>query len=291
MMPGEDEELPQHASKGTLKAKPSEFDTPVASKEEKARCLRLGVEHMRASTDRERGVAGLATGIDVHATMWSGWRRLMTDHMSMTWMRSMQRIGESVAAVFEREKTAGLSTGDDPVPTCSDDDMTCDRPLLTAQRDRKYHPPARKVGSRRLKMARGITVDSGAADNVMPRSTLRRWMKVRQSEASRAGVHYVAANGARIANEGEADFAFQDKDGKRHSWVFQVADVNKVLASVSAMVDAGHRVVFDRDDVTGTDLSFITCKATGESIKMRRDRNVWTIDAFVDEDSDFSRQE
>ena len=60
---------------------------------------------------------------------------------------------------------------------------------------------------------------------------------------------------------------------------------------MSAMVDAGHRVVFDRDDATGTDLSFITCKATGESIKMRRDRNVWTIDAFVDEDAGFMRQE
>ena len=57
------------------------------------------------------------------------------------------------------------------------------------------------------------------------------------------------------------------------------------------MVDAGHRVVFDRDDATGTDLSFITCKATGESIKMRRDRNVWAIDAFVDEDAVFMRQE
>ena len=77
-------------------------------------------------------------------------------------------------------------------------------------------------------------------------------MKVRQSEASRAGVHYVPANGARIANEGEADFEFQDKDGKRQSWVFQIVDVNKVLASVSAMVDAGHRVLFDRDDATGS---------------------------------------
>ena len=57
------------------------------------------------------------------------------------------------------------------------------------------------------------------------------------------------------------------------------------------MVDAGHRVVFDRDDATGTDLSFITCKATGSSIKMRRDRNVWTIDAFVDEEAGFIRQE
>ena len=57
------------------------------------------------------------------------------------------------------------------------------------------------------------------------------------------------------------------------------------------MVDASRRVVFDRDEATGTDLSFITCKATGESIKMRRDRNVWTIDAFLDEDADFIRQE
>ncbi len=101
----------------------------------------------------------------------------------------------------------------------------------------------------------------------------------------------MAANGARIVNEGEADFSFQDQEGKLHSWVFQIANVNKVLASVSAMVGAGHRVVFDRDDATGTDLSCITCKATGNSIKMRCDRNVWTIDAFVGEDAGFIRQE
>ena len=101
----------------------------------------------------------------------------------------------------------------------------------------------------------------------------------------------MAANGARIANEGEADFSFQDKEGKLHSWVFQIANVNKVLASVSAVVDAGHRLAFDRDDTTGTDLSFITCKATGSSIKMRLDRNVWTIDVLVDEEAGFVRQE
>ena len=162
-----------------------------------------------------------------------------------------------------------------------------DRELSMVTRTR----PARRVGSRRLQMARGITVDSGAADNVMPRRLLRRGMKMRPSQASRAGVHYVAANSARIPNEGEADFIFQDKDGKNHSWTFQVAEVNKVLASVSAMVDSGHRVVFDRDDATGTDLSFIINKKTGNSIRMRRDRNVWVIDAFVDDNEDFSRQE
>ena len=67
--------------------------------------------------------------------------------------------------------------------------------------------------------------------------------------------------------------------------------MNKVLASVSALVDSGHRVTFDKDVKTGFDLSFITNKGTGQSIRMRRDRNVWTIDAFVNEDSDFRRPE
>ena len=134
-------------------------------------------------------------------------------------------------------------------------------------------------------------MDSGAADNVMPRKVIRKNMKVRSSQASRSGVHYVAANDHRIANEGEVDFDFETKDGQAHSWTFQVAEVNKVLAPVSALVDANHRVTFEKDERTGMDLSFITHKSSGRSIKMRRERNIWTIDAFVDEDQDFSRQE
>lgn len=149
-------------------------------------------------------------------------------------------------------------------------------------------------------MTKGITVDSGAADNVMPRRLLRGKSKVRASEASRQGVHYVAANGARIPNEGEADFLFRTREGQPFSWLFQVAEVNKILASVSALVDTGHRVVFEKDEITGVDCSFIVHKATNESIRMRRDRNVWVIDAFVDEedgqivsslDQGFTRQE
>ena len=151
--------------------------------------------------------------------------------------------------------------------------------------------PARKIGSQRMKMARGITVDSGAADNVLPRRILRKWMRVRQSQASRDGVHYVAANGSRIRNEGEVDFKFETKNGDKHSWVFQVAEVNKVLASVSSLVDSGHTVTFDKDPETGVDLSRIIHKKTGKSVPMRRDRNVWTIDTFVNDDAGFSRQE
>ena len=184
----------------------------------------------------------------------------------------------------------------DEVPAEGDSSLSQDRSVNVAQRASKMPAPAVKVAGRRLRLARGITVDSGAADNVMPRRMLRGRNKIRPSPASRAGVHYVVANDGRIANEGEADFEFETQDGKPLSWLFQIAEVNKTLAAVSALVDTGNRVVFDKDEATGMDTSFITNKETGTSIRMRRERNVWVIDAYVADDekneaSLFSRQE
>ena len=73
-------------------------------------------------------------------------------------------------------------------------------------------------------------------------------------------------------------------EGHHHKWTFQIAEVNKVLASVSALVDSGHKVIFEKDEKTGADISFIVQKSTGMSTKMRRDRNVWVIDAWVEEE-------
>ena len=136
-------------------------------------------------------------------------------------------------------------------------------------------------------MARGITVDSGAADPVMPRRMVRgRGNKIRSSKASRVGVHYVSATAERIRNEGETDLHFNTEDGKKLNWIFQIAEVNKVLVSVSYLVDHNHRVVFGQDADTGEDISFITNKTNCEAIKMRRDRNVWVIDAYIEEDAE-----
>ena len=178
--------------------------------------------------------------------------------------------------------------GETPVENLSDRDFGV---LPAESKRKKVATSARFVGKKRLRMSRGITVDSGAADNVMSRKTLMKWMKMRKSHASINGVHYVAANGARIPNEGEVDFEFETKDGKRHSWLFQIAEVNKVLASVSSLVEAGHRVTFEKDDATWLDISYIVNKTTGAVIKMQRDRNVWTIDTYVNENMDFSRPE
>ena len=118
----------------------------------------------------------------------------------------------------------------------------------------------------------------------MPRRMVRgRGNKIRPWKASRAGVHYVSAIANRIKNEGEVDLHFDTEHGKKLSWTFQIAEVNKVLAPLSYLVDHNHRVVFDQDKDTGEDISFITNK---ETIKMRRDRNVWVIDAYIEEDID-----
>ena len=132
----------------------------------------------------------------------------------------------------------------------------------------------------------------------MPRRLLRgKASKVRPSEASRAGVHYVACNNGRIPNEGEAEMEFTTQEGHDHRWTFQIAEVNKVLAAVSSLVDDGHKVVFDRDPVTKVDTSFIVHKSSGTHTKLRRERNVWVVDAWIEEDGppdtneDFGRRE
>ena len=99
-------------------------------------------------------------------------------------------------------------------------------------------------------------------------------------------MHYVSATANRIRNEGETDLHFDTEDGQTLNWTFQMAEVNKVLASVSYLVDHNHRVVFDQDLDTGEDVCFITNKTNGESIKMRRDWNAWIIDAFIDDDTE-----
>ena len=71
--------------------------------------------------------------------------------------------------------------------------------------------------------------------------------------------------------------------------------MNKVLCAVSYLVDHGMKVIFDRDERSGVDTSHILNKKTGKTIKLRRERNVWSIDAYIDEDdettvSSFARQ-
>ena len=133
----------------------------------------------------------------------------------------------------------------------------------------------------RAKLKRGITVDSGSHHNVMPKRLIRK-SKIRESEFSRRGLHYIAANKGRIPNEGEADFVFTTNEGIEETWIFQMAEVNKALASIADRVDSNYKVVFDKDADAGRDISYMLNKTTKRAIKMTRIGNVWVIEATVD---------
>lgn len=157
--------------------------------------------------------------------------------------------------------------------------MDCEDPSgpLQASIDEVGKPES---GATRMKLKKGITVDSGAHHNVMPRRMARG--AIRASEGSIRGMNYVAANKGKIPNEGETDFEFTTSDGVRQSWEFQIAEVNKALAAVSDRVDHDFRVVFDKDSKTGADASYMLHKPSQKIIKMTRINNAWIVEAIVD---------
>ena len=137
----------------------------------------------------------------------------------------------------------------------------------------------------KLRLKKGITMDSGAGNNVMPRRMVIKKSEIRESEGSRRGVHYVAANDGRIPNEGKYDVNFSTEEGQEQCLTFQIAEVNKALCAVSNLVDNGFRVVFDKNMKTNQDTSQLLHKETGVTTRYRRTRNVWVLDAFVDGDN------
>ena len=157
-----------------------------------------------------------------------------------------------------------------------------DEPLSTLPESKIQKIDATK----RLRLRKGITIDSGAANNVMPRRMIRKKTAIRPSPSSIKGMHYIAANNGRIPNEGEFDFSFVTQEGHNETMVFQVAEVNKALGAVSYLVDNGYQVIFDKDLATDRDLSYMRHKASGRTTRYRRDRNIWVLDATVEHDKE-----
>ena len=188
-----------------------------------------------------------------------------------------------------------LGEQEDAVPVRNDDleDLSvCTLPKEESapQVPRRSKGKGKGQGPNILRMVRRMTVDPGAADNVIPRRMVRgKNNKIRPSPGSRKGVHYVSATNDRIPNEGECDFHFSTSDGQDESFTFQIAEVNKALCAVSYLVDQRNQVIFDQDEKTGVDTSRIVNKKTGKIIQLVRDRNVWTIDACIEEETDSSQ--
>ena len=90
---------------------------------------------------------------------------------------------------------------------------------------------------------------------------------------------YVATSGTRIPNLGQFLLRFVTRDGHEGGLLFQVAAVNKALASVSHLTDIGYCVVFNKHE--GRDVSYLLHKESNTFWKLRRERGVFVLDAYL----------
>ena len=129
-----------------------------------------------------------------------------------------------------------------------------------------------------------ITVDSGAAESVAPPDAANTFPLV-ETQATKDGLYYISATGDRVYNEGERRVTVTMPDGHQQSMMYQVAEVNKVLASVSRICEGGReRVVFEKNN------NYIENIQTGRRTHMKENNGVYIIEAWIDRTADFGRQ-
>jgi hypothetical protein len=188
------------------------------------------------------------------------------------------RVGDTIAA-------AGASLNLEDIFDVGDSETP---PLLAVGEDDvdMTKPKKKTTSGKKMRLKRGITMDTGAHHNVMPKRMAGKRV-IRPSPGSKRGMCYVAAGNERIKNEGEVTFDFESLEGHVESFVFQIAEVNKALGSGAYMVDRAFRVVYDKDMDTGEDLSYMIHKPTKKVFRFRREKNVWILDAVVTAESVF----
>ena len=120
-----------------------------------------------------------------------------------------------------------------------------------------------------------VTVDSGAVDTVGP-PTVAPGIPIRETAASRSGMHYRAANNMKSPNLGEKKIEGINEEGQDVGMTIQVAKVNKVLASVGRMCEAGNKVVFDDEEG-----SYIMNKKTGKVTKFEKRNGVYNFNLMI----------
>ena len=127
-----------------------------------------------------------------------------------------------------------------------------------------------------------VTVDSGAAENVIPKHMAPR-TPVEPSDEQAAGVVYSAANGSIMPNRGKKSVPVITREGQSRQMNMQITDVNKALMSVAKVCDAGHMVVFTKQG------GVIKNNKSGEETAFRRENNVYRLTVQL-ADGGFQRQ-
>ena len=123
-----------------------------------------------------------------------------------------------------------------------------------------------------------IIIDSGASTSVLPLSWCAH-VQTKETEASRRGEHYTAANGGKIYNKGEKVVTMMSREGHLRNMKFTSCDVERALGSVSAICRQGNTVVFNAPD--HPDGSYIYNLHSGERMELQHKDGVFVLDTRV----------
>ena len=77
---------------------------------------------------------------------------------------------------------------------------------------------------------------------------------------------------------GESQLFFRSIEGIIGKFIFQISKVNKPVLSVAMLLKDGMRLVFDEDG------SYIYNKRTGAIMRLKQERGVFVLEAFVEHD-------
>ena len=113
-----------------------------------------------------------------------------------------------------------------------------------------------------------VTIDSGAARTALPKDMFQSFVSYKDSN-----VTCRVANGQMVHSAGTVKVGVYNEDGAYQKLNGELMDVHKALMSVAAIVDKGHKVVFDSAG------SYILMRS-GKKLALRRRNDVFTLPLY-----------
>lgn len=123
-----------------------------------------------------------------------------------------------------------------------------------------------------------IILDSGASTSMLP----LKWcahVRTIETDASRRGEQYTAANGGKIYNRGDKVVTMMSRGGHLRNMKFNSCDVERALGSVSSICKQGHTAVFNAPD--HPDGSYTLNRHSGERMGLQHKDGVYVLDTKI----------
>ena len=119
-----------------------------------------------------------------------------------------------------------------------------------------------------------LLVDSGAVDNVGDPRVFPEY-RLRESDGSRNGLHYLAANNGKIKNEGELNLSCRSSEGMPFKLKMQSAGVSRPILSVIRLTESG------KDAMLKNIGGIIRDTQTGVTTTFRRTHGIYVMGVWV----------